>query len=663
MCGFAGSIDLRGRREPDRDLILRMASTLVHRGPDEAGLFISPGVGIAHRRLSIIGLSDGRQPIFNEQRTVAVLCNGELYDHIEIRAQLEAKGHKFRTHSDSEVIVHLYEEHGEDVFEHLKGQFAFALVDTSKRITLLARDRFGICPLHWARQADRVLFASEIKALLVPGGIERAIDCRGLDHMFTFFGMGTRRTMFSGVESVLPGHYLRIAFRSDGKPADVVERKYWDLDFPDAGHEDNPANPEHLVDEFEATFQRAVELRLRSDVPVVGYLSGGVDSAAVLAMASRVRGEPLPSFTIGFGDHKLDETAKAMVAARHIGSHPTVVETSARAISTAYPKLIEAADCPVVDTSCASLWSLAGEVHNQGYKVALTGEGADEALAGYVWFKVNKALRLFDGGTFKPSAAASRGLRRLGPNSETTAEMARIDAMIGGPLAQSELYALVGESRQRLYSADLRGQLGRHVAYEDLPLDLERMRRWHPLNRSLYFGYKTYLSGLLLNHKGDRVAMANSVETRYPFLDEDLTKLCARVHPRWKLNGLRGDKYLLRQAAKRWLPQETAMRPKAMFRAPFASSFLDNPPAYVEQLLSEASLRKTGYFDVAEVRAQMGKLAVTKENRRSLFDGMGLATVIATQMWHHLYLGDNLCDLSVPEFGRSDVAPRRLATP
>lgn len=640
-----------------------MASTLIHRGPDEAGLFISPGVGIAHRRLSIIGLADGRQPIFNEQRTVAVVCNGELYDHIEIRAQLEAKGHVFRTHSDSEVIVHLYEEYGEDVFEHLKGQFAFALVDMSKRITLLARDRFGICPLHWARQADHVLFASEIKALLVPGGIERAIDCRGLDHMFTFFGMGTRRTMFAGVESVLPGHYLRIEFRSDGQPADVVERKYWDLDFPDSGHEDNPANPEHLVDEFEATFQRAVELRLRADVPVVGYLSGGVDSAAVLAMASRVRGEPLPSFTIGFGNHKLDETAKAMVAARHIGSHPTVVETSARAISTAYPKLIEAADCPVVDTSCAALWSLAGEVHNQGYKVALTGEGADEALAGYVWFKVNKALRLFDRGTFKPSASASRALRSLGPNSETTAEMARIDAMIGGPLAQSELYALVGESRQRLYSADLRGQLGRHVAYEDLPLDVERMRRWHPLNRSLYFGYKTYLSGLLLNHKGDRVAMANSVETRYPFLDEDLTKLFARVHPRWKLNGLRGDKYLLRQAAKRWLPRETAMRPKAMFRAPFASSFLDNPPDYVEQLLSEASLRKTGYFDVAEVRTQVRKLTVTKEGTRSFFDGMGLATVIATQMWHHLYLGGNLCDLSVPEFGRSDVAPGQLATP
>lgn len=650
MCGFAGIIDLFGRRDAERATIERMGNAIAHRGPDDSGYFSAPGIGIGHRRLSIVGLADGQQPIFNEDRTVAVICNGELFDYIEVRQRLEAKGHTFRTHSDSETIVHLYEEYGEGIFEHLKGQFAFALVDMTKRTILLARDRVGICPLHWSRNGNRVYFASEIKALLASGDISASLDPRGLDHMFTFFAMGTRRTMFAGIESLLPGHYLKIAFRSDGQIADVVERQYWDLDFPDAGDEDNPSDPTRLVDEFEATFQRSVELRLRSDVPVVSYLSGGVDSAAVLAMASRVRGQPLPSFTIGFDDPALDETAKAMVAARHIGSTPSIVRTSGRAISDVYPKLIAAADCPVVDTSCAALWSLAGDVHRQGYKVALTGEGADEALAGYVWFKINKIQRLLDISGNTPSAQSSRLFRHLMSRDQSYGELKRIDTMIGGPHAQSEMYAMFSNSRSLFFSAGMKETLGAHVAYEDLPLNLERMRRWHPLNQSLYLGYKTLLSGLLLNHKGDRVAMANSVETRYPFLDEDLIALCARVHPRFKLKGLRQDKYLLRQAAARLLPSEIALRPKAMFRAPFAATFLDNPPAYVHQLMSEEALTRTGYFDVAAVRRHFTDQGHTNEGKRRFFSGMGLATVLATQLWHHLYLGGGLCELPAPDF-------------
>ena len=651
MCGLTGIIDLSGKREPDRVIVERMADAVLHRGPDGGGYLSAPGLGIAHRRLSIVGVADGQQPIFNESRSVAVVCNGEFFDHVEQRAKLEAKGHVFRTHSDSEIVVHLYEEYGEDLFEHLKGQFAFALVDLSKRVVLLARDRLGICPLHWTRQGDQVLFGSEIKALLASGTVTAALDPRGLDHMFTFFAMGTRRTMFQGIESVLPGHYLKIAFRSDGKAAEVIERQYWDLDFPDQGFEDNPVDPKHLIDEFEATFQRSVELRLRSDVPVVGYLSGGVDSAAVLAMASRIRGEPLPSFTIGFDDPKLDETAKAMIAARHIGSLPSVVRTNARAISDVYPALIQASDCPVVDTSCAALWSLAGEVHRQGYKVALTGEGADEALAGYFWFKINKAQRWLDVIGVEQSGPGSRVFRKLLAQNQSLSELNRIDRMIAGPHAQSEMYSFVSNSRAMFYSARLKDELGGRVAYEDLPLNVERMRRWHPMNRSLYLGYKVLLPGLLLNHKGDRVAMANSVETRYPFLDEDLVALCARVHPRFKLKGVRQDKWLLRQAAARWLPPGIALRPKAMFRAPFAATFLDNPPSYVRQLMSEESLTRTGYFDVAEVRRQFGQDGRATDGRRRFFSGMGLATVLATQLWHHLYLGGGLCDLATVDFG------------
>lgn len=668
MCGIAGVLELGGQKQPERATLERMADVIRHRGPDDASTLTMPGIGLAHRRLSIVGIADGQQPIFNEARTVAVIANGELFDHVEVRASLEAKGHVFRAHSDSEIIVHLYEEYGEGLFEHLKGQFAFALVDLTKRIVFLVRDRHGICPLHWTRQGDRLIFGSEIKALLASGFVQRAIDPRGLDHMFTFFAMGTRRTMFEGVESLLPGHYLRITFQSGGKLADVVEREYWDLDFPDVGEEDNPSNPKALIDEFEATFQRSVELRLRSDVPVVSYLSGGVDSAAVLAIASRVRGEPLPSFTIGFNDPKRDETAKAMISARHIGSKPTVVTSTSRAIALDYPRLVEAADCPVVDTSCAALWNLAGEVNRQGYKVALTGEGADEALAGYVWFKINKLQRMWDFGRFRPSQRGSRTIRHLLRPDQSMAELERIDAMIAGPHAQSEMYSLFSGSRQSFYSAAMKDRIGSHVAYEDLQLNTERMRRWHPLNQSLYLGHKVMLSGLLLNHKGDRVAMANSVETRYPFLDEDLIKLCARVHPRWKLNGVRNDKYLLRQAAARWLPAEVALRPKAMFRAPFAATFLQNAPPYVQQLMSEEALKKTGYFDVAEVRRQFspgdgGTSAQGKDSKRRFFAEMGLAAVLATQLWHHLYLGGGLCELGVPDFSPARPAPQSVHAP
>jgi asparagine synthase (glutamine-hydrolysing) len=652
MCGFAGVIDLFGRREADRNTIQRMGHAIAHRGPDGTGYFGMPGLAVEHRRLSIVGVADGQQPIFNERRDVAVICNGELFDHIELRANLEAKGHVFRTHSDCETIVHLYEEYGEGLFEHLKGQFAFALVDIAKRTIFLARDRVGICPLHWSRQGNSVYFASEIKALLASGEVPVSTDPRGLDHMFTFFAMPARRTMFKGIESILPGHYLKIEFGGGGKPAEIIERQYWDLDFPDAGEEDNPSNPKRLVDEFEETFRRSVELRLRSDVPVVGYLSGGVDSAAVLAMASRVRGQPLPSFTIGFDNKKLDETDKAMVAARHIGSIPSIVCTNARSISDVYPRLIQAADCPVVDTSCAALWSLAGEVHRQGYKVALTGEGADEALAGYMWFKINKFQRMWDVGNFRPSRSGSRLFRNLMAEGQSLTELKRIDTMIGGPHAQSEMYSLFSNARSMFYSAGMKENLGTHVAYEDLKLNTDRMQRWHPLNRSLYVGYKVLLAGLLLNHKGDRVAMANSVETRYPFLDEDLIKMCARVHPRWKLNGLFNDKYLLRQAACRWLPRETALRPKAMFRAPFAATFLDNPPPYVQQLMSEESLKRTGYFDVAEVRRQFGHDGHKTGGDRRFFSGMGLATVLATQLWHHTYLGGGLCELATPDYAK-----------
>jgi asparagine synthase (glutamine-hydrolysing) len=631
-----------------------MAQSLVHRGPDDEGYLFKPGFGFASRRLSIVGLGDGHQPIFNEDGSVAVVYNGELFDYPERKAELQAKGHVFKTHTDTELIVHLYEEHGEDVFSQLRGQFAVALIDFRRRIILLGRDRVGICPLNWSQQGDWLYFGSEVKALLA-GGVKPEIDPRGLDHIFTFFALGGRRTMFAGVQSVLPGHYLKIAFRSDGKRAEIAEHRYWDFDFPDAGTERDPSDEPALIDEFEAKFRRAVEIRLRADVPVVGYLSGGVDSAYALATASIMRGSPVPSFTIQVPGKGFDETDAALRIASHIGARPTVLRSDARVISDTYARLVASADCPVPDTSCAALWCLSQEVHKQGYKVALTGEGSDEAFGGYVWFKIRHMSRLLEAGGILDNDIFNTALLKFLRPQLSPLERKHLDVVAGRGHAQTVLYHLVARGRDRYFSADLKERIGAHMPYEDVPLDRERMRRWSPLNQSIYFGYKVHLAGQLLNYKGDRVAMANSVETRYPYLDEDFIAFVSQLAPRWKLRGLR-DKYILRHAAARVLPREDAFRAKAMFRAPLAETFLADAPAFVRQLMSPESLARTGYFDPETVGHDYALIASGRAGKVGVFKRLGLSGVVSTQLWHHLYLGGGLCDL--PEHAPAPMVER-----
>ena len=552
----------------------------------------------------------------------------------------------FRTNCDTEVLVHLWEEYGEGMFEHLRGQFAFALYDRNRKWVILARDRVGICPLHWVRQNEKLYFGSEIKAILASGQVEAQPDLRGLDHIFTFFAMPGRRTAFRGISAVCPGSYLRIRLGAPGELADVEERFYWDFDFPDAGEEYDPPDPRQLIDHFRETFFRAVEVRLRADIPVVGYLSGGIDSASVLAAAGQMRGSSIPSFTIKIDSPRYDEEAKARGIARRLGSEQTVVRCDGPALSQTFPDLVLAADCPVVDTACAALHNLAAEVRRQGYKVALTGEGADEALGGYPWFKVNKLLGLLDIGGIRLSNLARRAALAVAAPMTRFGELERCQQLVGGPLAQVDIYSLMLANRRRLFSAETRDSLGDFLAFEDLVLDRKRMRRWHPLNQSLYLGYKTILPGLLLSHKGDRVAMASSVETRYPFLDEEVIALCARIAPRWKLRGILRDKVVLRCMAEDMLPPEITRCPKAMFRAPFGETFFGNPPPFVGELLSEKSLQRTGYFETQRVQS------VVKDHQRllalpgrRLFEEMGLTAVVATQLWHHLFLGGGLCSL------------------
>lgn len=660
MCGIAGAIDLSGPRLLSEGALRAMADAIVHRGPDEDGYFRRDGVGMANRRLSIVGLFDGRQPIGNEDGTVSVVFNGELFDYPERRAALEARGHVFRTHCDTEIFPHLWEEYGEAMFEHLRGQFAVALYDARQRRVILARDRFGICPLYFARRDNWFVFGSEIRAILASGLVPARPDVRGINHVFTFFALPGPVTCFDGVSALLPGHFLDIRSASDGSRT-VRDRTYWEIDFPDRGQEERGQDPRKLVDEFDQVMLAAVEKRLRADVPVVSYLSGGVDSSLVVAMACKVRGTPIPTFTIRIDDPLLDETSEAGVVSRHLGCKPTVVNVGAAETLATYPQLVTAAEGPVIDTSCAALLLLARQVHASGYKVALTGEGADEWLAGYSWYKVHRLLSWLDVVPGLPLSMSARRLflRLSGAPVFPKQAVTRALHAVAGTNPWLDIYGLVSMAKLRFFGPALRQQMAEDLPYADVGLNVERMRKWHPLNRGLYLGARIHLPGLLLNAKGDRVAMHSSVETRYPFLDEDVFALLARIDPRWKLRGLTGDKHLLRLLAERYLPREIAWRRKAMFRAPLDSFHSEQMPAFVEQLFSSESLRKTGYFDAEAVRHWRHTFKQLRQgSTQRISIEMGLAGVLSTQLWHHLFIDASLADL--PDAGirvwREDAA-------
>ena len=649
MCGIAGIIDLSGLHAVPEGAIQAMSRALFHRGPDEEGFLQRPGLALASRRLSIVGLADGQQPMANEDRSVSVVFNGELFDHAERRAELVIRGHRLRTHCDTEIIPHLWEEHQEDMFKRLRGQFAIALWDERRRRLVLGRDRFGISPLYWTRQGDWLLFASEIKGLLASGMVTAKPDLRGIDQMFTFAAMPGPVTCFEGVQLLPAGHYLQITPADESGVAAVIsERAYWEMDFPNQGDEDPDGDPRKLVDAFENVLLKAVEKRLRADVPVGAYLSGGLDSSMIVAMACKLKGPAINTYTIRVDDPALDELSAANLSAAHIGTKPPIVQDFRNSDALAsYPELIQAAESPVIDTSCAALLMLAKRVHACGQKVVLTGEGADEWLAGYPWYKAAKVMGILDlVPGLRLSDVARRAYLRLHhvPNYPPAMRL-ELEKSIGGPNAWIDSYGLLALSKLRFYAPPLREVLEKTRPWENLGLNVERARRWHPLNRGLWIGARVTLAGHLLQAKGDRVSMHSSVEVRYPFLDEDVFDFTAKLHPRWKLRGFR-DKYLLRRVAERWLPPQIARRHKVIFRAPLDSFHMDPEPKYVAELCSEESLRRTGYFDVAEVqhwRKAFRQMRAGSLPRLSV--EMGLCAVVATQLWHHTFIDGSLADL------------------
>lgn len=652
MCGIAGMFDLGGQRPAPIGVVPAMARAIYHRGPDEDGFLERPGLHIANTRLSIVGLADGQQPISNEDKTVWTVFNGEFFDYKEKRAALESKGHTFRTHTDTELIPHTWEDHGADFLQHLKGQFAICVWDSRTNEVVLARDRAGICPLfytvvkhdgtHW------LLFASEMKALFASGLVERKPDLQGLNHIFTFMGMPGPTTVFQNIKCLAPGRYLHFKLGQATPEQATAQKTYWQISYPDRGHEDYGADEKKIVDGFEAVLYQAVQRRVWADVPVVSYLSGGVDSSLVVAMANKVMGRPIPTFTISVTAKGLDEKHEALATARHLGCTPVVVDCGHDELRTRYAELIAAAEFPVIDTSCLGLLDLARAVHNSGYKVALTGEGADEWLAGYSWFKFNKLVAWMDNAPLKFGYRFRALVQRIlgQPRFDYGTYKASRDLM-GTANGWLDLYGVVSVNKLRFFTGAAREHVLARLAADDLELPPE-IHRWHPFNRQMYFGARVMLPGHLLASKGDRIAMHSSVETRYAFLDEDVIAYMSKVHPRWKLRGVLNDKYIERKVAERWLPREVAWRRKKMFRAPMdswaATGAAGGKESWIDQVLSPESVARAGYFDHAAVARARQKLAKRGGlDRISL--GIGLTGVLATQLWHHLYIDGTLCDL------------------
>lgn len=647
MCGIAGMIDLAGRRPAPEEAVRAMARALTHRGPDEEGFFHRPGLALASRRLSIVGLADGQQPIANEDGNVHTVFNGELFNFVEQRAELESRGHRFVTHCDTEILPHLWEECAEGMFEKLRGQFAVALWDEKRRQLTLGRDRFGIAPLYWTRQGDWLLFASEIKSLLASGLVPARPDRRGINHIFTFSAQPGPITCFEGVQLLPQARFLRIRPDVQG-PAAVEERAYWVMDFPDEGHEENPHDPKKLVDQFEQLMLASVEKRLRADVPVGAYLSGGVDSSMIVALSCHLKGPAINTYTVRVDAPDLDELDAANLVARHVGTKPPIVQEfrAGDAVST-YPQLIRAAESPVIDTSCAALLQLAGRVHANGQKVVLTGEGADEWLIGYPWYKAAKLLGFLDAIPGLPlSTLARRLFLRINKVPQFPLEARRSwENAIGGPNAWIDAYGVLALSKLRFYSESMREVMEQTNPWADLGINLDRARKWHPLNRGIWVAARVTLAGLLLQAKGDRVAMNSSVEVRYPFLDEEVFDFLSRLHPSWKLKGFR-DKHLLRLLAERWVPKEVYSRQKVIFRAPLDSFHLEPEPPFIGQLLSEESLKRTGYFDLEAVRHWRKAYRELKAGSLPrLSVEMGLAAIVATQLWHHIHIDSSLAEL------------------
>lgn len=634
MCGIAGIYGADKDPHQSVDTVKRMLSALRHRGPDGFGMFRDGRVLFGHARLSIIDLSGGWQPMSNEDKTVWITFNGEVFNYLELREELLEKGHRFETGSDTEVIVHLYEDLGEGCLERLNGQFAFAIWDSKKDKLFIARDRLGIRPLFYSSEAGRFYFASEVKALFA-AGLRREIDPVALDETFTFWHTLAPRTAFKGVRELMPGHYLTVR---QGVEKTV---RYWDVGFG----EEADISFEDACEELKSLLIDSTRLQLRADVPVGAYLSGGLDSSVTAALVRNFTGSSLKTFSVAFEDSDYDESAYQQEMARALGTEHNEIRCSYSDISGCFPQVVWHAEKPILRTAPAPLYLLSGLVRENNFKVVLTGEGADEVLGGYDIFKETKIRQFW--ARFPDSVARPLLLKRLYPYLPAFQGQPRkyLEAFFGAGLTDtgdpffSHRTRWRSVERNKLFFSDgLKSGIGEKSSIDGMLSTLPSgYHGWGPVEKAQYLETRFLLPGYILSSQGDRMAMAHSVEGRFPFLDHRLVEFAARLPARYKLKGL-DEKHILKRCMRQFLPEAIVRRSKRPYLAPEAKSFFGHGrvPDYVDEMLSDKAIGSYGYFNPKSVVRLVNKCR--SGAALGFKDNMALVGILSTQLLHRMFV-------------------------
>lgn len=636
MCGIAGCVNLDGA-PADTAVLSRMIHTLGHRGPDGFGVDVMEHAGLAHSRLSIIDLSGGAQPMRTEGGALSITFNGEIYNYLELRETLAARGHHFATRSDTEVILRAYLEYGDACVHRFNGQFAFAIWDVRRRRLFAARDRVGKKPFYYARTADRFVFGSELKAVVAHPAVPRRIDLRALDQVLTFWCTVPPRTILEDVKELPPGSTLVL---EDGE---IQISRYWWIDYTGVSSNGHRSETDY-AEELRELLIDAVRLRmLRSDVPVGVYLSGGLDSTSIAAFVRRYTDVRPKTFSVTFDDPEFDESShqRRVVAELGLTDH---LETHCRAedIGRVFPEVVRHTEQPIVRTAPAPLYLLSKLVRAHNYKVVLTGEGSDEVLGGYDIFKEAKVRRFW--ANQPESRLRPLLLKRLYPylpalQSQSPAYLRAFfhadPSALADPFFSHRPRWQLGSRLKIFYSADVRAELDRYDAVDELQQQIPgSYGEWPPFCQAQYLESSLLLPGYILSSQGDRVQMANGVEGRCPFLDHRIAEFAARVPPRFKMKVL-NEKNLLKKAAADLVPPFLGTRPKQPYRSTDAPSFFDTARRrarfdYVDELLSPVRIARTGLFDPGAVsrlvdKARAGEIVGVKDN-------MALVTVLSTEL-------------------------------
>lgn len=576
MCGLAGYVILSGTKAIEKNILHSMADAIEHRGPDSSGYLIDKNVGLAFRRLSIIDLQGGNQPIYNEDQTIAVICNGEIYNHLELRSVLVNKGHIFTTKSDVEVLVHLYEEMGKNFLTCLNGQFAFVIYDKKERSLFCARDHFGIQPFHYGFFKQTFIFASEIKAILAHPLVDRQLDFTGLDQIFSFPGLISPRTLFKGINSLKPGHCL---FLHKGKSTIT---KYWDMDYPREGEISYNKSELFYQEQLEILLKQSVLRRLQADVPVGYYLSGGLDSSLIGAMVKELFPDvERHSFSVVFNDKNICESKYQQMMASYLHSTHHEIPFKWENIRDQLYHMVYHCECPVKEIYNVCSMQLSGSAKAHGVKVVLSGEGADELFAGYVGYRLDQTR-----------------MRTADPHDLEVALDNQLREKIWGHrniFYEANQYTL-RELNRSLYSRDLVEKFDDFNCLNFELVDVDQMAGRHYIHQRSFLDFKLRLADHLLSDHGDRMNLSNSVEGRYPFLDIELFNFVKMIPPHLKLNNLI-EKYILKRVARKFIPNTIIDREKFGFRAPGSPYLIQHNIDWVADLLSYEKIKSQGYFD------------------------------------------------------------------